>query len=162
MFRILRVVGQPLNQTRQMAMTTAGCECFEMCPSKALWQAMVWFHFCRRGVSMFDGQIPNVHCKPIAIDHPYIKRFLVFPFFFIQLNHKFWWWDPNSKHIFPYVFLCFFAVSFIPGLEMSGVCQPRPSWDGGLNTGIRGITTWQLTHISLPSKLLYWLPIYSI
>jgi hypothetical protein len=28
---VLRVADQPLNQTRKMAMTTAGCECFEMC-----------------------------------------------------------------------------------------------------------------------------------
>jgi hypothetical protein len=31
MFRILRTVGQQLNQTRRMAMTTAGRECFQMC-----------------------------------------------------------------------------------------------------------------------------------
>ena len=31
MFPILRTVGQQLNQTRRMAMTTAGRECFQMC-----------------------------------------------------------------------------------------------------------------------------------
>ena len=153
---VLRVADQPLNQTRKMAMTTAGCECFEMCSRhrKALWQAMVWFHFCRRGVFMFDGQIPTVHGKTNCYRSPSHQAFSCVSIFSIQLKPQVLMVRSQFKTHFSICFPMFFlsSVSSLVGLEMSGVCQPRPSRDGGLNTGIRGITTWQLTHISLPSK----------
>jgi hypothetical protein len=104
-----------------------------------------WFDFIfAGGVSsclMVKSQLFMV--KPIAIDHPHIKRFLVFTFFFHPAKTTSFDGEIPIQntifHMFSYVFLS--SVSSLVGLEMSGVCQPRPSRDGGLNTGIRGITT---------------------